>query len=132
MALSEYQLNLMARASGVLNANLAGNAQIDPVTVYEGMTWSEIDSIVRDLDVELTLQRNQEHADEMLNEVAEAFADFHDQASDVEVEPPSDDQVEDFKDSLRRLHEEVQADQQFAAAATFAGALADLIEEAQA
>lgn len=132
MALTNEQLKLLAQAAKLLNRDIAGLGGSPDVFVPAAMTWRDLENIIADAQVEGELRRNIGDADDLFNEAAEAFADFHEAASDVEVNPPSDAEVEHFKDKLRALHAHVQAGQRLETAATFAGALAGLIESSVA
>ena len=90
MALTNEQLNLLAGAAKLLNQDIAGLGGSPGALVPAEMTWDDLDTIIADAQLEGELRRNIGDADELFSEAAEAFADFHEAASDVELNPPSD------------------------------------------
>jgi hypothetical protein len=128
MALTVGEIDQLAHAAKILNAEVAGSALLkEPIPDH--LTMHDLDMIIRDLDVEGELRRNIQVADEVLRNAAEAFADFHDAATRGAMRPPTDAEISAFKDKLHKLHDHAQADQRLEVAAKFAGALADTIGE---
>lgn len=54
--------------------------------------------------------------DEALRHAQSKLISAHDAAAAITVEAPSDQEVDDFRDALEALHQDIQADQRFRAA----------------
>lgn len=132
MALENHQIELLGEAAKILSLNLADVHDLSDLNVPAEMTWDDLDIIVASRALEDELQRNIDAGEATLNQFAEEFADFHEAAADVEVNPPSDNTIKEFKEKLQGLSEDVAANQNFETAAAFAGSLATLIESSMA
>ena len=119
MALSDHQIKLLGEAAKLLNLEIAGISNIFSGS-GEVADWHDLETFVLGNSLDLELQENVVHADALLADAANAFADFHRAAADGGVNPPSDDQINTFKEKLRELHTHVASDQAFAAGAAFA------------
>lgn len=128
MSLDDEQKRLAGEAARILTLILEDKLSDSSLTVPDGMTWDDLQTLIDDLALEDELDENVEAADDALQDIADILAGIHRKAADVTVDMPSDQQIEGMKEKLGELSEHLEGDQNFERAAKLAGSLADLIE----
>ncbi len=101
----------------------------------QGSLPKDIDGLsiyINGLSFEADLSKTLEITDDTFKKVAAQMAEIHQLASIITVEKPTDEQVSQLREDLKKISEDLKNDQHFKAGIAFAGALAGIVKQINA